>query len=263
MGLVFNSIDSNYTFQIYNEKGFVVEKNFFDKDELVEIYCQITQVFWIQARRLGLADISMSEEDYISNLFNHNFEVFKNCGKQIQHLIDVWKLSTSDTLVNYLINTLKLSFPNICTRPVVMLNSPRFSKNEVNHTVPFHQDAKSMQGSDDAVVVWFPLVNTGIPLGALKVIPGSHKLGVVAEDINEHGFGYVKDKYIEKDKIISLPCSLGDVVFFNSRLIHSSGTNSTEKARVSCQFRYNNLDDSSFKEKGYPHPYAYYPIKKD
>ena len=52
----------------------------------------------------------------------------------------------------------------------------------------------------------------------------------------------------------------GDVIFFSSFLIHRSGTNETEHIRWSTHFRYNDLDEKSFVERGYPHAYIYKPV---
>jgi hypothetical protein len=41
--------------------------------------------------------------------------------------------------------------------------------------------------------------------------------------------------------------------------VHQSGINSTEELRWSCHFRYNNLREPTFIERGFPHPYIYRP----
>jgi len=47
--------------------------------------------------------------------------------------------------------------------------------------------------------------------------------------------------------------------FFSTLLVHRSGNNVTESIRWSCHFRYNNLLDKSFIQRGYPHPFTYKP----
>ena len=51
----------------------------------------------------------------------------------------------------------------------------------------------------------------------------------------------------------------GDVLFFSTLLVHQSGTNVSPGIRWSCHFRYNNLREATFIERGYPHPYLYKP----
>jgi ectoine hydroxylase-related dioxygenase (phytanoyl-CoA dioxygenase family) len=116
-----------------------------------------------------------------------------------------------------------------------------------------------MGGSEDAIVVWFPLTNVTRELGALEVVPGSHTRGLLTSRFLE-GFGLV-DCYEDKD-FVSVPLGMGDALFFNSYLVHRSGNNVTDNIRWSCHFRYNNLDDTTFINKKYPHPYIYTPTTK-
>ena len=51
----------------------------------------------------------------------------------------------------------------------------------------------------------------------------------------------------------------GDLLAFSAFLVHRSGTNSTESIRWSCHFRYNDLAEATFVERGYPHAYVIIP----
>jgi phytanoyl-CoA hydroxylase len=51
-----------------------------------------------------------------------------------------------------------------------------------------------------------------------------------------------------------------NIKIFNSFLVHKSGNNITNDIRWSCHMRYNDLEDKSFKDRGYPNPYIYKPI---
>ena len=113
-----------------------------------------------------------------------------------------------------------------------------------------------MQGSLDSIVVWVPLVDVDASLGALEVVPGSHKLGLLTTEV-VNSFGKV-DQFTD-DQFISVKVTRGDVLFFSTFLVHRSGVNTTESIRWSCHFRYNNLAEKTFIERGYPHPYIYKP----
>jgi len=249
----------------YIENGFLVEKQFLDPVLLQDILSQMQLIFWTQARKLDLVtDKTVTTEDVMIALFNHDFTIFKNCGKQVQHLIDVWRLCVNNKMIDYLMNVCGITFPNICTRPVVMFNNAKLAKEDVYHTVPFHQDAQSMKGSRNAVVCWIPLLDVLENLGPLNVVPGSHLGELVADEIDDYGFGYVSEDKFNKEDVISLPCQLGDVVFFNSYLIHGSGVNTSwNRTRWSIQFRYNDMFDLQFIEEGYVNPYLYRPMKRE
>ena len=54
----------------------------------------------------------------------------------------------------------------------------------------------------------------------------------------------------------------GDIILFNSFLVHKSGNNITDSIRWSCHMRYNDVSEKSFIERGYPHAYIYKPVNE-
>ena len=54
----------------------------------------------------------------------------------------------------------------------------------------------------------------------------------------------------------------GDILIFSSFLVHKSGELTNDEIRWSCHFRYNNLNEVDFIERGYPSPYQYIPQTK-
>jgi phytanoyl-CoA hydroxylase len=244
----------------YKERGFILAKGFFTQGEIDRIREQAREVFAIQIARLGIADAAPLDdaafERAMVTLFEEHLDVFVNCGKQVQHLISLHKLSLDDRVLNAL-SELGLAFPNVSTRPVLYFNSPLLAKKEVYWRLSPHQDWRSMQGSLDAVVVWVPLIDIGRPLGALEVIPGSHKWGLMAAEMLD-GYGNMTTPP-EQSQFVPIEVQKGDALFFSALLVHQSGTNSTTSIRWSCHFRYNNLRDASFAGRGFPHPYLYKP----
>lgn len=248
----------------YREIGFVHLRKFFDPNAVAEVREEARRVFVTQLRALGIVRGERPSEteidDGMAALFQDHLATFINCGKQAQHLISLHRLSLNERLV-HVVRQLGVEWPNICTRPVMFFNSPRLAKSEVYWRVFAHQDWRSMQGSLDSVVAWAPLADLPPELGPLEVVPASHLDGLVTSDVVE-GFGKVGDEYLHDKTFASLPCELGDVVLFSSFLVHRSGTNSSPGIRWSCHFRYNNLAEATFVERGYPHPYLYKPTEE-
>lgn len=114
-----------------------------------------------------------------------------------------------------------------------------------------------MQGSLDAVVVWVPLVDLDDRLGPLEVIPHSHRWGLLDSEMSD-GYGRL-DGSLDESGFLPVQAKLGDALFFSSLLVHRSGTNVTDSIRWSCHFRYNNLAEPTFVQRGFPHPYLYRP----
>ena len=73
----------------------------------------------------------------------------------------------------------------------------------------------------------------------------------------------LKEESKEEDFISISNLEAGDIVFFNSKLVHKSGNLSCNDIRWTAQFRYNDLLESNFIERGYPHPYVYKPVALD
>ena len=244
----------------YREKGFVFHKGFFDKDEIDLIREEAKEVFVLQMVRLGILDsVDTGEEEFeagMFRLFEEDIGTFANCGKQAQHLISLHRLSLDERIVSRL-NELGLSFPNVSTRPVMMFNHERLAKKEVYWRLSAHQDWRSMQGSLDSMVVWVPLVDVDRDLGALEIIPGSHRWGLLEAELAD-GYGQLQEE-VNASEMVSIEVEKGDALFFSSFLAHQSGTNVTEHIRWSCHFRYNNLHEETFIERGFPHPYVYHP----
>lgn len=207
----------------------------------------------------GYSDAHADEKPFLDvcrKFYTTNPKNFINCGKQIQHLWDLHALGLHPDIRTLLLS-LGLTKPHISTRPVLYFNHPDLASEEFYWRTPAHQDWRSMQGSLDSVVVWVPLVNVPMSLGAIEIVPGSHKKGLQS-DGNTGGFGTVSG-YKDSD-FISVDTQVGDILVFSSFLVHRSGTNIENRVRWSCHFRYNNLQDPAFIERGYPHAYHYGPV---
>ena len=244
----------------YREDGYLLVKGFFRREELERIRNEAKQVFIAQMRRHGVVDSDeLSEAEFeagMFRLFETDLATFTNCGKQAQHLISLHRLSLSEPVVEA-IRTLGLSFPNVSTRPLLYFNSRRLAKKEVYWRLSVHQDWRSMQGSLDAIVLWVPLTDIDRALGALEVIPGSHTMGLLDSEMSD-GYGHIKTS-TNLPEPVAVEVEVGDALFFSAFLVHQSGTSVTDAIRWSCHFRYNNLREATFVERGFPHPYIYRP----
>jgi phytanoyl-CoA hydroxylase len=103
----------------FKENGYLILRNFFSAEYINLIKEQSEKIFQIQFDRFGYKDTFTNN---IIKLFEEQNEIFINCGKIIQTgLIELYKLPLEKKLINK-IKTLGLSFPNLCTRPVLFFN---------------------------------------------------------------------------------------------------------------------------------------------
>lgn len=251
--------------KIFNEQGYLFMPGFFSKEMIQEIRNEAKSVFAVQMKRSRIVvpefddEIAFSKAMY--SLFEKDMEAFVNCGKTAQHTFSLHALGVSDSVKDFLKKELQVNSPVVCTRPVLFFNHKNLAKKDVYHTVFPHQDWRSMQGSLDSVVLWLPLIDIDVNLGALEIIPGSHKWGLVTSEVIEN-FGAVSLTDEQKKMFMSVPVKTGDALFFSSFLVHQSGNNSTDRIRWSCHFRFNNLEEETFVERKYAHPYIYKPDER-
>jgi ectoine hydroxylase-related dioxygenase (phytanoyl-CoA dioxygenase family) len=243
----------------YKKNGYVLLENFIGPDEIDTIRNEAKMIFSIQLKRLGLIEsMDVSEREFeqaLYKLFELDIQLLMHCGKQLQHLISLHRLALSEKIISTL-KELGISFPIINIRPVIFFNNPKVGKKEVDHKKPAHQDFRTTQGSIDSIVVWIPLIDIPKKLGALEIIPGSHMNGLMNYENDE---GYHTLKSVKDDEFISVEVKKGDALFFSTLLVHQSGNNITDEIRWSCHFRYNNINDPTFIERGFPHTYIYRP----
>ncbi|MCE3259188.1 MAG: Phytanoyl-CoA dioxygenase [Bacteroidetes bacterium] len=246
----------------YKKNGYLLLKDFIEKAEIDAIRTEAKEIFSIQLKRLGLiSSLKVSDAEFeqaLYKLFETDFQQLVYCGKQLQHMISLHRLSLSEKIVSKL-KELGLEFPIINVRPVIFFNNARLGKRDVDWKKPPHQDFRTTQGSADSVVVWIPLVDIPKELGALEIIPGSHLQGLLEYEVSND---YHTLKSTNEEDFISVEVKKGDALFFSTLLVHRSGNNVTDKIRWSCHFRYNNIYDESFINRGFPHTYLYKPEDK-
>ena len=117
-----------------------------------------------------------------------------------------------------------------------------------------HQDGNFRFGyqSQNFNACWLPLMEIDQQIGGLTVAPGSHRRGEL-----DHGGGSVASsaKAIKEKKVFGLDAESlswatsdfhpGDSVIFTSLTVHRGILNRSDRIRLSCDFRYQLVDDSA------------------
>lgn len=241
-----------------NSEGYLIVKKFFEKEKIEGLLENSKKIFEIQFNSL---EYEGTFEEKIFKLFNEHEDVFINCGKIIQQgLVDLYSLAFDSNLI-LLLKNLGLKFPVSCTRPVLYFNHPKLAKKEVYYKTPLHQDWPSMQSSSDSLVVWVPLIDVNDQNGSIIIYPKTHTLGNVSDN-NLEGFGVIEKLDMAVYEEVQPTLEVGDIAIFSTFLIHKSGEIKNDQIRWSCHFRYTNMLDKDFIDRGFPNPYIYKPIIK-
>jgi ectoine hydroxylase-related dioxygenase (phytanoyl-CoA dioxygenase family) len=247
--------------QQYKQQGFLLLRSFLDPAELDTVRREAKDIFLIQMKRNKLIDsFDLSEQEFEARLyalFEKDFTQIVYCGKQAQHLMSLHRLSLNEKILRAL-KDLDLEFPVINVRPTIFFNSPHLGKRDVDWKKPAHQDWRTTQGSLDSLIVWVPLIDIDKSLGTLEIVPESHKLGLLQYEF-ENDYHVLAGDAVEQLEFIPLEVKKGDALLFSTLLVHRSGNNISGSIRWSCHFRYNNLLEPTFIERGFPHSYIYKP----
>ncbi|MDC3260120.1 phytanoyl-CoA dioxygenase family protein [bacterium] len=243
----------------YATNGFVKLENCIPINVLDEIRVQSKKIFQKQLNLKGINVDLHNDTDFeksLYRLFNEDYDAFIGAAKLCQHQLPIHKLAVSKEVIET-IRHLGVANPSICVKPIVYFNSRHIAKQVGHYKTPAHQDWRSMQGSVNSIVVWIPLVDIDMGLGALEVIPKSHLSGIL-NTVKDDWYRTIKDDRFDEEKFISLEVEKGDVVCFNSFLVHRSGNNTSENIRWSMHYRYNDIDEATYVERKFPHPYIVY-----
>lgn len=107
---------------------------------------------------------------------------------------------------------------------------------------PMHQDAPFFPHDRHtmmAAIVHFD--DAPLEKGCLRVVPGSHKLGLLAHD-GEGAWHLPYDKY-PVEEATPLEAKAGDVLFFSYLTIHGSGLNTSSEARTTMLIQMRDPED--------------------
>jgi len=114
---------------------------------------------------------------------------------------------------------------------------------------PWHQDFVNYPSEAEEtqiLTVWIAMTDSTEEMGCLRVIPGSHKLGLdthcPADDFyktfNQSVGGGIPEELIDERDAISIPVNAGDVIFLHRLTKHASLRNRSKKLRWSFDLRY-------------------------
>jgi hypothetical protein len=121
-----------------------------------------------------------------------------------------------------------------------------------------HQDFPLNQGSPDVLTAWVAIGDCPDELGGLRVLPGSHRRGLLpVEAVPNVGGLRVAEALDDGPGWLTADFRAGDVLVFHSLTVHAAKRNHTDRLRLSCDFRYQAASDPVVEGSLVPH---YFPV---
>lgn len=119
-----------------------------------------------------------------------------------------------------------------CHHNCVMTKHPGYSSATL-----WHQDIRYWSFErPELVSVWLALGEENARNGALRIIPGSHRLALDRGRFDRHLFLHTdqaQNKALIRDAR-EVALAPGDVLFFHCRALHAAGVNRTDEVKLSC-----------------------------
>jgi len=116
--------------------------------------------------------------------------------------------------------------------------------------IPWHQDLAYLVAEEawETLVVnfWIPLARATAENGCMQVIRGSHRLGLLAHDLQlttpgHKGSTGIADSNLPSNDIVTCEVDVGDLLMTTERLVHRSIPNQSNTVRWSVDTRYSRI----------------------
>ncbi|MBC7529229.1 MAG: phytanoyl-CoA dioxygenase family protein [Chthonomonadaceae bacterium] len=218
----------------YAENGYLVVKGLLNKEEAAHY----------RAETHALADRLMAKKTEMNAAWKSGQEAVKGSqGTVIYHCHDVQfqsaeygKLLMDSRLTDVAADL--IGSPNVELHHTKMFIKPP----EKGAPFPMHQDAPYFphdKHSMIAVILHFD--DAPIEKGCVRVVPGTHKLGMLPHD-KEGGWHLPFSEYPVESAV---PCEAeaGDALFFSYLTVHGSGVNVSQEARTTLLIQMRDPED--------------------
>lgn len=223
----------------FEEDGFVVLKNIISKFELDEFEKKLASFVAFKLKKV-LGIMNKDLHSGFKTLLLHSPETISEIQRTVCRSPEYFRFASNKKLndaINYLFNLDSHDFLYMISNGIIFSSKEEiFNSRSANMKLGWHNDIYFTIPRSPFIQIWTPLLqNATEQNGALRVVPRSHKLNILEQNFNSdapylHRYT-VTDKKLESHNKISIEVSLGDILLFDGRLIHASGTNLTNEIR--------------------------------
>ena len=240
----------------FQNHGYLVIDDFFTLRDMKAFTEAVRAIIHFQCTKAGKIDPGFPEimvgDEFSSGMtkleeLDHSF--IADISDYLASLPETLKLLSNPTLkpvINQLLDEDENS-PLYITNTNPILALPL----DTDYTYTWHKDTFYTIPESQYIQVWAPLIqNSNHEIGTLKICPGSHKNGWHGQETvegvpNRHRYR-VSNEELAKFKPMEVVMNLGQMLFFDSGLAHSSGLNTSEFARFSLVGVYHKITNEKF-----------------
>jgi len=249
----------NQATQRYQQYGCFLAKNLLPAKAITAVQADIQKLIQLRAKAHNLTHLitgdrfddgfmGMNQQDR-----EHGAIIYRACDR----LLSVHKLSVHAEITRIAQHLIQTDTLISSTVKGVRIDHPHENK----YLFDWHQDYPYIMDSLDALVFWVPLQTVSEHNGWLTIAPGSNQLGILPltvaasgnADNNKSGFMHIANPSpVNNYPHIPIPAEPGDVLVFNTLLLHRSGQNQSDHARWTVQVRFGNFEHPVALNKNWP-----------
>ena len=157
----------------------------------------------------------------------------------------------SQLKIQEVLHKVGMKFPIRCGEPEVRVDLP----DTIQYNQLWHQDWRTGQSSLNSVTIWFPLHDVSKKNGAIEIYPESHLWGFVDTIMHENPRRFeIIDKRVKNFSGVVANLQFGECLVFSQMLVHRSGQNTSNLARICCQIRYADATEENYIKNSYKIP---------
>lgn len=240
----------------FNSDGFFVAKNLLDEPSVQSVVNSLGKSFDAQLDNESRSQVKGDVFSTMQALHKQDLSLYRKVAAALWRKLDVYQLTHDERITRFLRDKFGWRDIFVAGGQVVHIMAHELKIPGGYFGLVTHQDFPSVQGSLDGVVVWMPLVHIDRDNFPLEVIPGSHRRGLLPMVGDGQPAWEVRpDQYREAD-FIPVEVDVGDVVFMSMFTLHRSSKNGREgRCRLAVSTRFDNADEKTFVERGYPSAY--------
>jgi hypothetical protein len=237
----------------YRASGLAVIPGVLPVDRLDLIARDMHCTYERQLERLGLPTAPWSGRasllQNMERLLQADVKLYLAATMHNARLASLQQLLVSDVVLE-VTAALGLQATSLPTSPVLHVMGDTLRIPGGYHGVATHQDWPVVQGSLDAVTMWFSLFDVTPQTFPLQLIPGSHRRGVWPSTITEHTSEIDPATYVDAD-FVTATVSRGDLLVFTGFTVHRTAVKDCAGLRIAASMRYENTAEKTFVERAY------------
>jgi ectoine hydroxylase-related dioxygenase (phytanoyl-CoA dioxygenase family) len=221
-------VEPDQVIELLDTEGYILLRNAVPVHETEKLLGSITETLasesWIDRQQSLLDHVAVSE-----SACAEDDDQFKRVYDRVFQLESLHRFPHSPALIQ-IMQTIVGRELLIHPRHAVRLIFPNFERSIVHA----HQDHTAVQGDTRCFTAWMPLHDCPIEMGPLRILSGSHKMGLQATETS----GYIPEGKALGTEWVGGDLHAGDLLIFHSLTVHEALPNSSKQIRISLDCRF-------------------------